>query len=115
MTEPADFDLSPHLRTLASNLLEQALNGERTTAPPAPAATKRRKYKKRRERDYMQVVSPFTVAAREIAVTSGVPMSEWLNRSHPLNDQLYERMRELAGVQNGDPRRRPSNQRSIYT
>lgn len=111
---PPDFDLSPRLQTLASSLLQQALNGERTTAPPAQAAPTKRKYKKRRERDYMQVASPFTAAAREIAVVSGVPMEEWLNRSHPLNDQPYERMRELAGVSNGDPRRRPSNQRSIY-
>lgn len=110
---PQDFDLSPRLQTLASSLFQQALNGAPTTAPPVPAPTKR-KYKKRRARDEMQIVSPFTVAAREIAMTSGVPMEEWLNRSHPLNDQLYERMRELAGVSNAVPRRRPSNQRSIY-
>jgi len=111
---PQDFDLSPRLQTLATSLLQQALGGGQTTDPPAPGKPKR-KYKKRKPRDEMQLVSPFTVAAREIAVTSGVPMDQWLNRSHPLNDQLYERMRELAGVPNGEPRRRPSNQRSIYT
>lgn len=111
---PVNFGPSPRSQMLVSSPLQRALSGEQTTAPPAETRPKR-KYKKRKPIDEMGRVSPFTMAAREIAVTSGVPMQEWLNRSHPLNDQLYERMRELAGVPNGEPRRRPSNQRSIHT